>query len=604
MIVGDINQWTEAIPGSGTFSGNQIGRRIGNNITSEALTNIYSHKATNTDSTGGAYITLAPDWSNAAVNSGRLELVAFGRGSGSDANAVIFKTRTGANTATEIARIGSTGLTVASAYSLFFGSDIQLSRGAANRLDLASGDSLNLVSGNITLAQAGASMGADTTTNYIKWGSGIVNMNASGGGVNINLDTDNDAADAALRIYNNAVDAGGTELYRFNESGQAAFLTTGSSGGIILGGDAQIFRGDTNRVDIAAGDSLRITNSAQTNWIDINGDHVTTPGTGPGSGFAFNTAELYSNAADSLALASGDSFTVLNGNITLATAGNKLGANTTTNYLSWASGVLNLNASAAGIRLNMDTDNDTTNATIGFYKDAADAAGTLTMSIGEAGDLLLPLSTSLIRIGGDVQISRGAADRLDLDSGDSMFIVNQGSAGAPSFQIGDNTTGLYYVGPSSVGIGSNLRVENSIGLGVNPPGTSATIQFGADVILSRGAADRLDLASGDSLNIVNGNVLLPTNDSKVGQDASLNYIMWGSGDTNINSSGQNININLDSDNDSTTTTFNVYKNSINAGGTLLMKLHEDGQLRLPITGSSAAATSPEELIFRTFGEVN
>jgi len=57
-----------------------------------------------------------------------------------------------------------------------------------------------------------------------------------------------------------------------------------------------------------------------------------------------------------------------------------------------------------------------------------------------------------LTIGGDVDLSRGVANRLDLASGDSLRIV------------------------------------------------SGQLQFGADVALSRGAANRLDLASGDSLS--------------------------------------------------------------------------------------------------------
>lgn len=62
-----------------------------------------------------------------------------------------------------------------------------------------------------------------------------------------------------------------------------------------------------------------------------------------------------------------------------------------------------------------------------------------------------------VTIGGDVVLSRGAANRLDLAAGDTFRIATDGA-----------------------------------------------LQFGSDVNLSRGAADRLDLASGDTLRLTAG----------------------------------------------------------------------------------------------------
>ena len=49
--------------------------------------------------------------------------------------------------------------------------------------------------------------------------------------------------------------------------------------------------------------------------------------------------------------------------------------------------------------------------------------------------------------------------------------------------VGDATTGVYYLGPGSIGISSNVRVDTSIGVGVNPSGTANTITGGADLLL-------------------------------------------------------------------------------------------------------------------------
>lgn len=111
-LLGDVNSWTEPIPGSGVFAALLLGRRVGNSITTESNTVIYSHKATYVDITGGPSIDMSPDWSAGAVNSGYLKLIAFGRGTGADANSIIFYTRSGVSAITERLRISSLSLTL------------------------------------------------------------------------------------------------------------------------------------------------------------------------------------------------------------------------------------------------------------------------------------------------------------------------------------------------------------------------------------------------------------------------------------------------------------------------------------------------------------
>ncbi len=52
---------------------------------------------------------------------------------------------------TDVINATSAGIAIPGALTLTFGGDAVLSRGAANRLDLASGDSLNIVSGDLTV---------------------------------------------------------------------------------------------------------------------------------------------------------------------------------------------------------------------------------------------------------------------------------------------------------------------------------------------------------------------------------------------------------------------------------------------------------------------
>ncbi len=73
-----------------------------------------------------------------------------------------------------------------------------------------------------------------------------------------------------------------TELSRFNQSGQLQLPITGSNAGITLGGDTQLFRGATDRIDIAANDSINFlsgTGGLMTNGvvrIDTSGNGTFT----------------------------------------------------------------------------------------------------------------------------------------------------------------------------------------------------------------------------------------------------------------------------------------------------------------------------------------
>jgi hypothetical protein len=102
--------------------------------------------------------------------------------------------------------------------------------------------------------------------------------------------------------------------------------------------------------------------------------------------------------------------------------------------------------------------------------------------IGTTGNDTLRLTT--LEFGADVSLTRGAANRLDLATGDSFRIV------------------------------------------------SGQLQFGTDVVLSRGAANRLDLASGDSLKL-NGTGQLDhaVNDALGGGAAATLGTIGGTGPT-------------------------------------------------------------------------
>jgi very-short-patch-repair endonuclease len=127
------------------------------------------------------------------------------------------------------------------------------------------------------------------------------------------------------------------------------------------------------------------------------------------------------------------------------------------------------------------------------------------------------LSGSLV-LSTDVSISRGAANRLDLATGDSLNIVS----GA-----------LQIAGTSAIDSSRNFSGATSLTLG-------------GDAVLSRGAANRFDIASGDSLNLVSGSLQIAGTSAI---DSSRNFSAATSltlgGDVVLSDGGSN-QLNLDS----------------------------------------------------------
>lgn len=146
-------------------------------------------------------------------------------------------------------------------------------------------------------------------------------------------------------------------------------------------------------------------------------------------------------------------------------------------------------------------------------------------------------TTISLQFGDDVSLSRGAANRLDLATGDDFNIV------LGAFQIGATTVfesdrdlavSLIPNADNALTIGSSARRFSTINFGTslnwfgsvgaaNPVfvvgddgAGNVSVSFGlggasaVDITLLRGAADRLDLASGDSLNLLSGSVTANT----------------------------------------------------------------------------------------------
>ncbi|HEY9664391.1 MAG TPA: hypothetical protein V6C65_38595, partial [Allocoleopsis sp.] len=67
-----------------------------------------------------------------------------------------------------------------------------------------------------------------------------------------------------------------TEIGRLSQLGQLSLPITGSDAGLVIGGDTQLFRGATDRLDLASGDSFNIVNGSLqiggTTTIDSSGN--------------------------------------------------------------------------------------------------------------------------------------------------------------------------------------------------------------------------------------------------------------------------------------------------------------------------------------------
>jgi hypothetical protein len=173
-----------------------------------------------------------------------------------------------------------------------FGTDVELYRGAANRLDLAAGDSLNLISGNLMTASGNINVLTTTSTATNIRARGMLlgssydslplqneirttlnqplTLNARGTGI-IRLQT---ADTTQVTVANNGnVGIGVTAPAHRLELG----THTTAAGGIGFGTDVELYRGDANRLDLAAGDSFHLhsgnllTSSSVINVLNTSG---------------------------------------------------------------------------------------------------------------------------------------------------------------------------------------------------------------------------------------------------------------------------------------------------------------------------------------------
>jgi len=128
--------------------------------------------------------------------------------------------------------------------------DVQLTRGAANRLDLASGDSFNIVSGDLLFA----------ATIVINSSRNVVGVNALAQALNPDADNTRAFGTASLR-YSDMVAVQHRIFAALGDANASARLSSnslelGAGGATAL--DVQLTRGAADRLDLATGDTFNI----------------------------------------------------------------------------------------------------------------------------------------------------------------------------------------------------------------------------------------------------------------------------------------------------------------------------------------------------------
>jgi hypothetical protein len=173
----------------------------------------------------------------------------------------------------------------ASGFPLRFGADVNLYRGAANRLDLATGDSLNLVSGNLQIAgttrisSAGAFTGtALTSSGAITFSGlnsiGVVQTNGSGVLSTGNLNLGTGPVTGTLAVGN-----GGTGAATLMQYGVVYGNGTGALGVTAVGATGECLVGNTGLAPSWTScngfTGLTLAGSSGTPQAITNGDTIT-----------------------------------------------------------------------------------------------------------------------------------------------------------------------------------------------------------------------------------------------------------------------------------------------------------------------------------------
>jgi hypothetical protein len=176
---------------------------------------------------------------------------------------------------------------------------------------------------------------------------------------------------------------------------------------------------------------------------------------------------------------------------------------------------------------------------------------------------------------------------LTVNSGADINLTAIGDVNIPSgvgITFGDD-------GEKIEGDGTDMTISGNI---VNISGTLAVgtnnLTF-SDITLSRGAANRLDLATGDSLKIVNGDILFPADNQELqgGSGATTDSLGWAGGDLRLNTR-QHIYLNVDSAAAHGQDAVIIGHNNTNTSATPVIRLDELGHIKIGGTANHGTTT--------------
>jgi hypothetical protein len=219
------------------------------------------------------------------------------------ANRIMF-TNSGATALTDSANLtfDDTNLNLLGTTGILFGGDAQLSRGSANRLDLASGDSFNIVSG--TLQMGGNTVFYSSTTIFATVGGYQAGTALNGGSLASTAFGYQALSTATSSDYNTAF---GHQALRNTSSGydnvgvgvQALFTNTTGHNNSVLGEQA-LYSNTTGSDNVAVGsDALKFnvtgSDSVAVGYNSLFGNNLSSTTVAIGSKTAYGSGLLYNN---------------------------------------------------------------------------------------------------------------------------------------------------------------------------------------------------------------------------------------------------------------------------------------------------------------------
>jgi hypothetical protein len=302
------------------------------------------------------------------------------------------------------------------------------------------------------------------------------------------------------------IEANGTDVLQIGSAGQLQLDVQGSGGGILFGGDAQIYRNAANTLSLGSNDELRIIGSnndilrfaadANSTWIDavhtatgdwlltseVTGDTdkrfiVNTAGVFEwGGGSSSTDTNLYRSEAETLYT---DGHFDVGGNLSVNSDAGKLffGDDYDTNLYRPAEGVLQTDG------IFVADGNIYSNGYITGGDDITDGEVRIG-SIGPSG-----LSAVLFGTAGDTNLYRSASNTLRTDD---AFIVKSGSNVTSSLQVlNTSNTVLFNVNSTQGGVVLGANADPN---GSNPTGVGQLRLWGTG---TNGANGRLWFGDGN-----------------------------------------------------------------------------------------------------------